>query len=241
MTASEIGIDVQQVTKKYSGFILEPTSFQVRRGEIVGLVGENGAGKTTLLSIILNRRLQDSGSVFIEGVSAKSALDRVGFVLDSHDFHGNLCPIEISSFLQSIYRDWDQELYLDTLDLLHVERDKTLNDMSRGTKSKAMLAIAISHNPSVLILDEITSGLDPAIRREILELLKGLAENNKLSIIFSTHIPNDIEKIADRVCFLHKGAMAFDLPLEQARQLYAQNNAENLEDLMVSLIKKGGL
>ncbi|MDR1014365.1 MAG: AAA family ATPase [Coriobacteriales bacterium] len=110
--------------------------------------------------------------------------------------------------------------------------------MSRGTKSKAMLAIALVHSPSILVLDEVTSGLDPSVRREVLDLLQDKAHDEKTTILFSTHLPNDIEKIADSVCFLNKGQELFNLPIGQLQGLYRQYRSDDLDDLVFALMNK---
>jgi len=234
-------IDVQQITKSYDDFTLDPISFKVQRGEIMGLVGENGAGKTTLLSILLNRRMQDGGKVLINGTLVQDVLEQIGFVLDSPDFHGNCSPREIDYYIGNIYHQWDREFFFSMLERFGVDKSKKIDKMSRGTKSKTMLAIALAHSPKVLILDEVTSGLDPSVRHEILKVLKEEANNNDTTIVFSTHIPSDIEKIADFVCFLHKGKALFNLPIEQVRELYSKYHSDSLEDLMLALITKGAL
>ncbi|WP_320931756.1 ABC transporter ATP-binding protein [Hungatella sp.] len=206
-------LELHNVIKKYPGFELKNINLKVPYGKVVGLIGENGSGKTTMINLILNQIKRDSGNIQVFGKdNIKDELEikkRVGFFVDECCYHPCLNPKNINGIARHIYNDWNSELYYDTLKKLNVDSEKHISDMSKGMKSKLMLSTALSHEPSLLILDEVTSGLDPVVRASILSLLQDYAKKNHASVFFSTHITEDLEKITDDIIFLHKGRQVF--------------------------------
>ena len=233
-------IEVSGLVKKYDDFTLGPLDISVGHGKIMGLVGENGAGKTTLLSILLGRRLPQDGFARIEGKSIRQALSQLGFVMDCADFHGSFSLKEIDYYIADIYKQWDSKRFFNLVNGFEISVTKKIDDMSRGTKSKAMLCIALAHNPRVLILDEITSGLDPFARRTITDMIKEHVTSLQTTVLLSTHIIADIEKIADDVCFLHNGQVLLQFSMKDAQSNYAKYNVTNLESLMLKVIDGKG-
>ena len=164
----------ERLSKKYEGFILDEVSFRLPKGCIMGLVGENGAGKTTIIKLILNLIKKNCGSVQVFGLdnieNDPKIKNRIGVVMDESNFHDNLKPTDISIIMNSIYDDWDKEIFLKYLNRFKLPKDKRIKDYSKGMKMKLSIAVALSHDPQLLILDEPTGGLDPIVRSEILDI-----------------------------------------------------------------------
>ena len=175
----------------------------------MGLIGENGAGKTTTIKLILNLIKRDKGTIKIFGLDniqkEMEIKERVGVVLDESNFYTGLNPNDISMIMGNIYKNWDDDTFFDYLKQFSLPRQKTIKDLSKGMKMKLSIAAALSHNPDLLILDEPTSGLDPIIRSEILDIFLDFIQDEEKSILFSTHITSDLDKIADYITFIHKG------------------------------------
>ncbi|MEG0271028.1 MAG: ABC transporter ATP-binding protein [Clostridia bacterium] len=205
-------IDVQNVTKAYADFTLEPISLVLPMGTIMGLVGENGAGKSTLIKLIMNAIPSDGGAVSIWGVSnqAKEFVDLkqdIGIVLDEAYFPEALSAKNINLIMQKTYLHWDTALYTDYLKQFKLPLDKQFKEYSRGMKMKLAIAVALSHAPKLLILDEATGGLDPMVRDEILDVFNDFTRDESHSILMSSHIVSDLEKICDYIAFLHNGKL----------------------------------
>ncbi len=205
-------IEVKNLCKRYSGFALENVSFALPSGSILGLVGENGAGKSTTISLIMNAVSRDAGSVSVLGTDNRSdafleVKERIGVVLDEADFPEVLTPKNVNAVMKRTYRNWNEAHYAGALKRFDLPENKMFRDFSRGMKMKLALAVALSHAPELLILDEATSGLDPMIRDEMLDLFNDFTRDETHSILFSSHIVSDLEKICDYIAFLHKGRL----------------------------------
>lgn len=202
-------LQIQNLTKNYQSFSLQSVSFSLPKGAIMGIIGENGAGKTTIIKSILNVVHADQGTIKVFDLDHKEhekmIKEQVGVVLDESHFHDFLTTTEIGSFMADIYKTWNAGKYQSLLDRFQLPQKKTIKTFSRGMKMKLSIAVAMAHEPKLLILDEPTSGLDPIVRDEILELFLDFIQDEEHSIFFSSHITSDIEKIADYVTFLHKG------------------------------------
>ena len=202
-------IQVENLSKNYGNFRLEHVSFQVPKGCIMGFIGENGAGKTTVIKLILNMIRKDGGSVRLFGLDPltdeKAIKEQIGVVFDENHFHDMLKTKDIANIMRPMYKNWDDELFQRYLVKFDLPKDKTVKDFSRGMKMKLSIAVALSHHPKLLILDEATSGLDPIIRNEILDEFLEFIQNEEHSIFMSSHITGDLEKIADYITFIHQG------------------------------------
>ena len=204
-------LEVQGLSKRYknSDFHLSGVSFSIPSGSIMGFVGENGAGKTTTIGCILNTRLKDSGMVKIFGKEmtdeSKDIRDNIGIVYDENAFPEHLTPIKIGSAMKQIYSNWDNDLYREHLRKFKLPEKQKIKAFSRGMTMKLTVAVAMSHNPKLLILDEATAGLDPIAREEILDVFLGFVQDENRSILMSSHITTDLEKIADYITFVHDG------------------------------------
>ena len=203
-------IEIKNLKKKYDDkFELGKIDMEIPKGVIVGLIGENGAGKTTLIKAMLNIIKADNGEIKIFGKDykkeEKNIKQDIGVVLDNMFFPELLNAKDINSIMKNIYENWDSKLYFSYLKEFNLEENKPLKSMSKGMRKKLEIVTAISHKPELLILDEPTSGLDPVARSEVLEIFQKFIEDEKHSIILSTHITSDLEHIADEIIFIDKG------------------------------------
>ena len=220
----ENNIELNNVSKKYQDFELKNITFNVPKGCIVGLIGENGAGKTTTIKSILNITKSD-GTVKIFGKDSKKdekkIKQEIGVVLDDSFLSDYLTAKQINSIMKDIYRNWNENKYMNLLKKFNLPKDKSIKDFSSGMKMKLKIATAISHNPKILILDEPTSGLDPVVRNEILDIFRQyIKEDETRSILLSTHITTDLEHISDYIIFIEKGKLVFNLPTDELLENY---------------------
>lgn len=203
-------IELRGLTKSYQSFQLGPLDLTLPMGTILGLVGENGAGKSTTLKSILDLIRPDAGSVTVLGQTVPDAYpslkEEIGVVLDELAIPGFLDAREVGKLMASAYSNWDEQVYQSYLAKLDLPSDKKYKDFSRGMKMKLALAAALSHHARLLILDEATSGLDPMVRQEILDILYDFCDEEH-AILLSSHIVSDLEKICDYIAFLHKGRL----------------------------------
>lgn len=202
-------IEIKDLNKNYQNFRLKDVSFNVPKGCIVGFVGENGAGKTTTIKAMLNLISRDGGSIQMLGMDTvnddKKIKEEVGVVLDGCNFHDNLKTEDISRMMGSIYKKWDDSLYQRYLKKFKLPEHQIIKEYSRGMKMKLQIAVALSHDPKILILDEATSGLDPIVREEILDVFMEFIQDEEHAILISSHITSDLDKIADYIVFIHQG------------------------------------
>ena len=205
-------IEVRGLCKSFKGFDLKNIILTLPVGCIMGLVGENGAGKTTTLKLIMNAMQPDSGFVNVLGADNRGPefnqlKNQIGVVLDEAYFPGVLTAADVGRIMALTYTCWDGEKYAGYLKKFHLEPDKQFKDYSRGMKMKLAIAAALSHDPKVLILDEATSGLDPMMREEILDILMDFTRDESHSILLSSHIVSDLEKVCDYIAFIHEGEL----------------------------------
>ena len=229
-------IEVNGISRAYPGFLLDHISFSLPTGTILGLVGENGAGKSTLMKLILGMIRADSGSVSVLGYNDLRANPKIredlGVVMDESCFPAVMKAAETGTMMSMIYRNWDERDFEHLLAVLGIPKDKMFGKLSRGNKMKLGIACALSHHPKLLILDEATSGLDPVVRDELLDILLDFTRDESHSILMSSHIVSDLEKACDYIVFLHEGRILLsgekDLLLEQygkvccSRERFAQ-------------------
>ena len=205
-------IEISGLCKSYEGFRLENFSLNLPKGSILGLAGENGAGKSTIIKLIMNAEERDAGSVKVLGTECTSPefndlKNDIGIVLDEANFPTVLTPKMICRVMESTYKNWNSTQYFDYVRRFALPEDKKFKDFSRGMKMKLAIAAALSHNAKLLILDEATGGLDPLVRDEILDILNDFTRDEEHSILMSSHIVSDIEKICDYFAFIHQGRL----------------------------------
>ena len=199
-------IEVKNLTKKYKGFSLENLSFTLPGGCIMGLIGENGAGKSTAIKSILGIVRPDSGNIRIFGKEA-DIKNAIGVVLDEVGIPDNFTVRDVNSVMKKSFNNWDNELFRDYISRFRLPEKKIFKSFSKGMKMKLGIAIALSHNAKLLILDEPTSGLDPVVRDEIIDIFNDFTRDENHSILISSHIVSDLEKICDYISFLHNGRL----------------------------------
>lgn len=206
-------IEIRGLCKHYTDFTLEQLDLTVPYGSIVGLVGENGAGKTTTLKALLGAIRPDSGTIqLLDGHASDTKVrSRIGLVFEDSFFYETCTPEQVGKVLAKIHSHWDAQHYSSLLQHFELSPKKAIKDMSRGMRMKARLAAAMGHNPQLLILDEPTSGLDPVARQEFLEILQDFILDGQNSVLMSSHITSDLEKVADEIAYLHKGRLEFQM------------------------------
>ena len=206
-------IEIKELTKAYKGFTLDHVSLELPEGCILGLIGENGAGKSTLIKSMLGITRPDSGSISIMGSPMDEKSDQAaikndtGVVLDDVGFPSLMKLPQIGKVLAHSYKEWDNAKFSGYLEKFSLPTDKAFGEFSKGMKMRAGLAAALSHNAKLLILDEPTSGLDPLVRDELIDMLADYTRDASHSILISSHIVSDLEKICDYIAFLHKGRL----------------------------------
>ncbi len=204
-------LEVKNLTKEFKGFKLDNLSFTLPSGCILGLIGENGAGKSTTIKLILDILHKDSGTIKILGKDNTDDInltkEDVGVVMDDVGMPSCFNTKQIGKIMQLTYKNWDMNEYEHILEKFSLPKNKEFKDFSRGMKMKLGIAIAMSHNSKLLLLDEATSGLDPVVRDEVLDMLYDFTRDENHSILMSSHIVSDLEKLCDYIAFLHKGKM----------------------------------
>lgn len=228
-------LELRGVTKSFEGFTLDDVSFSLPRGYIMGLVGPNGAGKTTLVRLILNLARPDAGEIRVFGldpaVAEADVRSRIGFVHENPSFYDALPVERAGAVMGSFYCTWDDARFRALSAEFELPLRRPVRSLSRGMRTRFALAVALSHGAELLLLDEPTSGLDPVFRRELLDRLAGVIEDGEASILFSTHITSDLDRIADYVTFLQRGRMVFSATREEvlARWALVKGGAEVLD------------
>lgn len=209
----DYALELNNVTKIYEDFKLDNIAIKLPKGCIMGFVGENGAGKSTTIKLILDLIKRDTGSIKVLGKENKSDSkdfrEKIGVVMDECCFPENLNINGIHLVFKSIYKTWNQKKFYELVKRFELPDKKEIKDFSKGMKMKLSIAGALSHDSEILILDEATSGLDPIIRDEILDVFLEFIQDEKKSIFMSSHIISDLEKACDYICFIHKGKILF--------------------------------
>ena len=206
-------VTIKNLTKRYSGFLLDHISFEIPWGSIVGFIGENGAGKSTTIRAMLGLMPVDEGEIDLAGCSVCGAgsddkwREQVGVVFDECNFPAELKVKDIGTSMRYVFPKWEEKGFEDYLDRFEIPRDKKTKELSKGMKMKLSIAVALSHHSRILILDEATSGLDPVVRNEILDLFQEFVEDGRHAVFLSSHITSDIEKIADYIILIHRGRL----------------------------------
>ena len=231
-------IELKGLVKEYPGFRLGGLDLAMPSGSIMGLVGENGAGKSTTIKLIMNAIKRDAGSVSVLGVDNQSRAfsdikEDIGVVLDEAYYPEVLNAHNVGRVMANTYRRWEPDTYENYLRQFALPQDKAFRDYSRGMKMKLAIAVALSHQAKLLILDEATSGLDPMVRDEILDIFNEYTRQEDRSILLSSHIVSDLEKICDYIAFLHKGQLLLCEEKDRLLEEYAlvRLSRERLADL----------
>lgn len=226
-------LEVKNLCKKYDGFELKNINLTLPKGSIMGFIGENGAGKSTTIKSILNIIHFDSGEINIFGKDSKienrEIKENIGVVLDDSFLSEYLTPKDINSIMKNIYNKWDEKLYFKYLEEFKLPINKKSKEFSSGMKMKLKIATALSHKPKLLILDEPTSGLDPVARNEILDIFQDFVQDEENSILVSSHITSDLERITDYITFINNGEIAFTKTRDEVMDGYGIVRCSNEE------------
>ena len=242
-------IEVRNLNKLYkankvsSGFELKDVSFDLPCGCIMGLIGENGAGKSTTIKLILDIEEKDSGTIRIFGKESPEDLvlakDDIGVVIDEPVFHDSMTGTQINRIMRNTYTNWDEEKFFELLERFGVEKGKRFKTLSKGMKMKMSIAVALSHKAKLLVMDEPTSGLDPVIRNDIVDIFNEFTRDPQNSVLISSHIVSDLEKLCDYVAFISRGQLLLceekDRLLERYAVVYC--TAEELADIPEKAVK----
>ena len=239
----ENALELRNVSRSFSDFHLGEISFDLPSGTILGLVGENGAGKSTTIRLIMDALRPDGGTIRVLGMDNRDPGFRqlkedIGVVLDEAYFPESLNAVQVGKIMAGTYRRWDQGLYDGYLKRFDLPLKKQFKDFSRGMRMKLAIAVALSHQPKLLVLDEATAGLDPIVRDEVLDLFNEFTREEDHSILISSHILSDLEKLCDYIAFLHKGDLLFCEEKDRLLEEYGifEDSRENLDCLMPEAI-----
>lgn len=217
-------LEIKNLSKKFKTFELDNVSFKLEPGYIMGFIGPNGAGKSTTIKLIMNLLKKDFGEIKVFNKDhiefEKEIKNRIGFVYDESYFYEDLTIKQMKNIIAPFYKEWDEKLFNIYIKDFDLDLNQKIKKLSKGMKMKFSLAIALSHNADLIIMDEPTSGLDPVFRREILDILYNVIQDEKKSIFFSTHITTDLEKIADYITFINKGKVVFSKSKDEILESY---------------------
>lgn len=218
-------LSLKQVEKQFDNFHLGPLDLDIKRGSVLGLIGENGAGKSTSIRLILSNIEEKEGEIYIFGKKKKDLTEnerkKIAFVFDDLYLPQDMNLRQVEKFHSLFFGSlWESNMFWNLVEKFDLPRDKDLKLFSRGMQMKTSLILALSHNADLLILDEATSGLDPIARDDILDLLLDFIQDENKSILISSHILSDLEKIADEIAFIHRGKIIFLENKEDLKEKY---------------------
>ncbi|URZ18133.1 ABC transporter ATP-binding protein [Clostridium felsineum] len=217
-------LEVKNVTKNYKGFSLNNMNFTLEKGYIMGFIGSNGAGKSTTIKLIMNLVKKNSGEIKVFGFdnvkNEKEIKEKIGFVYDETYAYEDLNLIQMKNIIARFYKKWSNDTFNNYITSFSLPRDKKIKELSKGMKIKYSLAIALSHEAELIIMDEPTSGLDPVFRNELLDIMQDIIQDENKSILFSTHITTDLEKIADYITFINDGKIIFSEDKDSIMEKY---------------------
>ncbi|MGN0552927.1 MAG: ABC transporter ATP-binding protein [Oscillospiraceae bacterium] len=226
-------LEIRNLQKTFADnkFKIDISEFDIPSGVIVGMIGENGAGKTSILRLIMNIYGRESGSIKgfggVDNVSDEAAFKNlVGFVPDEEYLNMGLTSEKTAKAFAAVFDKWDDKVFQKYMDMWQIDAKKKCGTLSKGTKTKVMLALALAHDPKLLILDEPTAGLDPAARLEMLDILREFVSDGEHSVIFSTHITGDLDKVADHIAMIIDGRLHEMLSADEAQEKYAVVSGE---------------
>ena len=206
-------LEIKNLSKEYNSFALNDISFSLPQGYIMGLIGPNGAGKTTTIKLMLNMLKKTEGSIKILGLDSiadqNEIKESIGAVFDANYFVQDWMVKEVEKSIGTFYNSWDSNKFNSMIQRFGLDSNKKVKELSRGMQMKLMLSCAFSHDAKLLILDEPTSGLDPIARDELLDILLEFISDGQRSVLFSTHITSDLDKIADYITFINNGTLIF--------------------------------
>ena len=232
-------LEIKNLNGKIGNFSLDDVNFSIEKGTIMGFIGKNGSGKTTLIKTILNIIPKTGGEVLFNGITMygneETVKAKIGVVFDSLIYPLNLKPAKIKKMISPFYKTFDCLRFDDLMNRFELDPTKKLSAYSKGMQMKFGIVMALCHNPDLIILDEPTAGLDPIARADVIDLLLDLMQNEKRSILFSTHITSDLEKIADYITMIDNGKIVFSKEKDEMLDMYLLAHID--KEVMTDAIK----
>ena len=209
-------IEIKNLKKDYQNFTLKNVNFSIPEGYVTGFIGRNGMGKTTTIKSILSL-IQYQGEILSIHGDEETKLDnqKIGVIMDDSFLAKDWNMELVNQAMKVGYDAWSENTYWEFLEKFHIDKKLKVKELSRGMKIKLMLSIALSHNAELLILDEPTSGLDPSMREEFVEVISDYMQDDNHTVLFSTHITQDLETIADYIVFIDNGEIVLALEKEE--------------------------
>lgn len=218
-------IELSGISKQFKTFSIEDVDLQIKKGYITGFIGANGAGKSTMIKLMMNLLKPEKGEVKVFGLDyashTKEIKERIGFVYDSNILYESSTLKDISKIVAPAYKRWNHKQFKAYADQFELALNKPIKKFSKGMQMKAALALALSHDAELIIMDEPTAGLDPTFRRELLDILQDMMVDEKRSIFFSTHITSDLDRLADYIVLIDKGEILFNQSIDVLQEQYA--------------------
>lgn len=242
-------IEIKGLVKRYDGFALDDVDITLPSGYIMGMIGENGAGKTTTIKALTGLVKPDGGSIKVLGEDIENGdrqlREHIGVVTEDHGLPSELSAANVGAVMKRIYRTWDSESFRARVKSFGLPARKKIKDYSRGMKVRLSIAIALSHDSRLLIMDEVTAGLDPAARDELLDVLRDFIQDEEHSVFISSHILSDLEKICDYITFIHKGRVIFSGEKDALTEMYGiarcgKDELENIPHDAVAAVRESG-
>lgn len=228
-------IEVRNLNKSYKRFKLENASFVLRPGKVTGLIGANGAGKSTILRSLIGLVKKDSGEILVDGNKVNDLGEKlkVGYVCQDLKIYAGQKMSDVAGFVKDIYKDsWDNGLYEHYLkDVFGFDYDLKIKELSTGMRVKFFIALELAKKPECLLLDEVTSGLDPMVRDDVLDILLQITRDDNIPVFMSSHITEDLEKIANYIVYIDSGHILLEDTVENIRKNYYKIECEELLDL----------
>ena len=225
-------IEVRNLKKTYDNFVLGENSLEIKKGFITGFIGKNGMGKTTTIKSLLSLINYD-GEIIVDGKDVKDLeyLQDVGIIMDDSFLSKDWKISMVNEAMKCGYENWEEDKFFSYIKNFGIEKNKKVKELSRGMKIKLMFSIALSHNANLLILDEPTSGLDPSMRDELTDMLKEFVEDENNTVLFSTHITEDLDRIADYIIFIDDGKIINSCSKEEflGKYLILKGGSEDID------------
>ncbi len=222
----DYAIEVRGLCKHYPKFSLDHVDLLLPPGTVMGLIGANGAGKSTLIRCLLGVTKPNDGILRLLGeehpATNSNLRQRIGMVLDGPTFHDALNAKDVGKIHAGLYRTWEAQAFANYIEKFQLPPQQKIKEYSKGMKMKLAIATALSHRPEVLILDEATVGLDPVVRREVLDELFAFVSDGQRSVLLSSHITSDLEHVADYITYLHKGKILFSDEKDRLLERYGR-------------------
>ena len=227
----DIVLEAENLTKRYKDFYLGPISLSLEKGSITGCIGRNGAGKSTTIKLATNLIKPDSGSITYD-FESKNINSSIGYLGENRDLYPDIPLINITNFIRNAYQDqWNQKKYDEFVLRFQLDQKMPLKHLSTGNKVKYLITLELSKEPRILFLDEPTSGLDPIVRDEVLQIMRALCAEEELTVFFSSHITEDIDKIADSIIYMDNGKIVLNATKEEINKRFVKLSAESLNTI----------